>query len=126
MTTAGRSSERVSRPPSISRVDDELVGLDGDLAGEGALGPAEEGCEHLAGGVHVVVDGLLAHDDEAGLFLVDEGLEHLGDGEGLQLDVGLDEDAAVGAHGEGGADGLGTGGEAHADGDDLGCDAFFP
>jgi hypothetical protein len=57
--------------------------------------------------VAVVVDRLLAHDDEAGLLLLDDGLEDLGDGERLDL-VGLHQDAAVGAHGEPGADSLGA------------------
>jgi hypothetical protein len=74
------------------------------------LRPALQGGEHLAGLVGVVVDGLLAADDELGLFLVAQGLEQLGDGQRLEVDVGLDEDAAVGTDGHGGAQGFLTGG----------------
>src|SRR5271165_5712620 len=45
----------------------DRVALDGHLAGEGALRPAEQGGEHLAGGIHVVVDRLLAQDEQPGL-----------------------------------------------------------
>ena len=46
--------------------------------------------QHLAGLVAVVVDGLLAQDHEAGLFLVDQGLEQLSHGQRLQFFIGLD------------------------------------
>ena len=44
-----------------------LLAVDHDLGGEGRLRPAEQGGQHLAGLVAVVVDRLLAEDDEAGL-----------------------------------------------------------
>jgi hypothetical protein len=53
-----------------------------------------QGGEHLAGLVGVVVDGLFAADDDLRLFFVAEGLEELGDGERLEFDVGVDENAA--------------------------------
>src|SRR5882757_388633 len=93
---------------------------DVQLVGEGALRPAEKGGQHLAGLVGVVVDRLLADDHEARLLLVDHGLQELGDGERLELGVGLDEDAAVGAHGERGADRLLALQRAGGKGDDLG------
>ena len=103
---------------------DRAVG-DVELVGEGALRPAEQRGQHLAGGVGIVVDRLLADDHQAGLLLVDHGLEQLGDGQRLQLGVGLHQDAAVGAHGERGADRLlalrGSGGK----GDDLGRGALL-
>ena len=83
-----------------------LVAVDHHLGGEGALRPAEQGGQHLAGLVGIVVDRLLAEDDEAGLFGVDDALQHLGDAERLGLFVGLDQDGAVGAHGECGAQGF--------------------
>ena len=91
-----------------------------DLEREGALRPAEQGCQHLAGLVGIVVDGLLAHDDEIGLLLLDHLGQDLGDGERLDGGVGLDQDAAVGPHGERGADGLAGLLRADGDGDDLG------
>jgi hypothetical protein len=89
------------------------------------LAASPQGGEHLAGLVGVVVDGLLAADDELRLFLVAQGLEQLGDGQRLEVGVGLDEDAAVGADGHGGAQGFLTGGHAAGDGDDFGGDAGF-
>jgi hypothetical protein len=59
--------------------------------------------QHLARLVAVVVDGLLAQDHEAGLFLFDQRLEQLGHGQRLQFFIGLDQDAAVGADGHGSA-----------------------
>ena len=96
------------------------VAVDRDLGGEGALRPAEQRGEHLAGLVAVVVDRLLAEDDEAGLLRLDDAFEDLGDRQRLDDAVGLDEDAAVGAHGERGADRLGglRGADRHRD--DLG------
>ena len=55
-----------------------------------------------------------------GLLLLDDRLQDLGDGERLDGPVGLDQDAAVGAHGERGADGLLRLLRADRDGDDLG------
>src|SRR5690606_30045477 len=49
----------------------------------------------------------------------------LGDGKWLQLLIALHQDAAVGAHGEGGADRLLTALLAARDYDDLACDAGF-
>ena len=67
VTTAGILSLTVSRPPSTSRVTATLPSLDRDLGGEGALRPAEQRRQHLAGLIAVVVDRLLAEDDELGL-----------------------------------------------------------
>ena len=86
--------------------------------------PSERG-QHLAGLVAVVVDRLLAHDDEARLLRRDDALEELGDRERLGQRVGLDEDAAVGAHGERGADGLARLRRADRDDHDLGRLAGF-
>ncbi len=69
----------------------------GDLRSEGRLRPARQRSQHLAGLVGIVVDGLLAADHQIRLFLVAHGLEQLGHGQRLQLDVGLDQDGAVGA-----------------------------
>ena len=120
VTIAGLLSLTVCRPPSTSRVTSDAVALDHELGGEGALRPAEQRGQHLAGLVAVVVDRLLAEDDEAGLLGVDDGLEDLGDRQRLDAAVGLHQDAAVGAHGERGADGLGRLLRADRDRDDLG------
>ena len=84
--------------------DRGFAGTGLELRGEGGLRPAEEGCEHLAGLVAVVVDRLLAEDDDLRLFGLDHALQDLGDGERLDQRVGLDEDRPVGAHGERGAE----------------------
>ena len=87
-------------------VEPLAVAIDHQLGGEGRLRPAEQGGQHLAGLVGVVIDRLLAEDAKLGLLLVDHRLQQLGDAERLQLDIGVDVDAAIGAHGEGGADRL--------------------
>jgi hypothetical protein len=68
--------------------------------------PAGQRGQHLAGLVGVVVDRLLAEDHQARLFLLDDPLQDLRHGQRLGHVVGLDQDAAVGAHGERGADRL--------------------
>ena len=55
-----------------------------------------------------------------GFSCVDDGLEDLGHGERLERLVGLHQDAAIGAHGEPGADGLGGLRRADRHADDLG------
>jgi hypothetical protein len=68
------------------------------------LRPAEEPREHLPRLIAVVVDRLLAHDDEVGLLVLDHALEQLGDGERLDHALlGLHQDGAIGPHGECGA-----------------------
>src|SRR6185437_6478420 len=85
----------------------------------GALRPAEQRGQHLAGLVAVVVDRLFAKDDQAGLLRPDDGFQDLGDGERLDRAVGLHQDAAVGAHRERGADGFGGLRRPDRHGDDL-------
>ena len=127
VTTAGSLSLSVSRPPSTSRVTVIAAALDHDLGGEGGLRPAEQRRQHLAGLIAVVVDRLLAEDDELGLFLVDEGLQELGDGERLDDRAlrRLHEDAAVGAHRERGAERLLRLRRPDGDDDDLGRRALL-
>ena len=74
-----------------------------ELRGEGSLRPAEQAGEHLAGLIAVVVDRLLAEDDEVGAFSSTTRLQDLGDGERLDGASVFDQDGAVGAHGERGA-----------------------
>jgi len=85
----------------------------------------EQGRQHLAGGVVVAVDGLLAHQHQVGLFLLDHRLQQLGDRQRLGIGVRLDQDAAVGAHGQGVADSLLRLDRPDGDGDHLGGDALF-
>ena len=102
-----------------------LAAGDLDLGGEGGLGPVEQGGQHLAHGVVVPVDRLLAHEHQFRLFLVHHRLEQLGHLQGGDVGVGLDQQAAVGAHGQGRADGLLGLHRADGDGDHLGGDPLF-
>ena len=67
------------------------------------MGQIRQGGKHLAGLVAIVVDGLFAQDDEAGLFLVDQGFEKFGHGQGLQLFGSFDKNSTVGTNRHGGA-----------------------
>src|SRR5690606_27049712 len=80
-----------------------LTVADLELGGKGGLRPAEQRCQHLAGLVGIIVNRLLAEDDEARLFSFCDTLQDLGDIERLNSLVGLDQDGAVGTHGERGA-----------------------
>ena len=97
------------------------VALDHELGGECRLRPAEQRRQHLAGLIAIVVDRLLAEDDEARLLRVDDALQDLGDRQRLdRLPLGrFDEKAAIGAHRQRGADRLLRLGGADGDGDDL-------
>ena len=87
--------------------DLERVAVERDLGREGALRPAEQRRQHLAGLVAVVVDGLLAEYDKSGLLGFGDTFEDFRNRERFNHAVDLHEDAAVGTHGERGADGLG-------------------
>ena len=112
--------QRLEAAVDLAR-DERRLALDHELGGERRLRPAEQGREHLAGLIAVVVDRLLAEDDEGRLLGVDHALEQLGDRQRLdRLAFGrLDQDAAVGAHRQRGADRLLRLGRADGDGDDL-------
>lgn len=101
----------------------DLLAVNGHLRGEGSDGAVDETSEHLASLVVVTVDGLLAENVHVGGLLLADGLEDLGDSEGLELSVvahvGNDVDTAVSTHGKGSADGLLGGLGADGDGDDL-------
>ena len=99
----------------------EIGTIDFELGGKGRLRPSEQRRQHLAGLVEIVVDRLLAENDEAGFLFVDDGLEDLGHRQRFDVTLGLDQDAAVGAHGETGADGFGGLGRADRHHHDLGC-----
>lgn len=99
-----------------------LRNVDDKLAGERRLGPVHEAREHLSGLSRVIVDSLLAHDDQVYtvLLLLDECAQGLCDAQWLRSGcrVGhFDVNAAVCTHSKGGTKGLcGLGG---TDGDDL-------
>jgi hypothetical protein len=91
--------------------------VDLHLVGEGGLGPAQVLGQELAHLVVVAVHGLLAEDDQIGALLLDQGGQDARHGVGVEvLLVGLDQDRAISAHGEGGAQLLG--GIVAADGHD--------
>ena len=88
--------------------------------------PAEQSGEHLSGLIAIVVDRLLAQDHQVGFFLFHDAFEDLGDRERLRaLLLGLDQDAAIGPHGQCGPDGLAGLLPTDRDADDLGCLALL-
>ena len=106
--------------------DHGVAVVDRQLGSEGALRPAEQRGEHLARLIAIVVNGLLAEDDEVGLLRLDDALEDLRNRERLDGHVRrLDEDAAVGADGESGADRLLRLCRPHGHDDDFRAAAFF-
>ena len=74
--TAGRSTSSVSRPASTSRVTLRRGLGQLELRGERGLRAVPQRGQHLAGLVVVVVDGLLAEDDEERLFPLDQLEQH--------------------------------------------------
>jgi hypothetical protein len=73
-----------------------------DRRGVGGLTPTEHLGDHLADDVGVVVDRLLAHEDDLGLLGVDELLEGARDHRRLDGVLADHQDGAVRAHGEAG------------------------
>ena len=59
--------------------DREALAVHAHLRRKRALAPAQQGRQHLARLIAIVVDGLLAHDDKLWAFLLDDLLEDLGD-----------------------------------------------
>src|SRR5262252_3454055 len=100
--------------------DQKAIALDQQFRCKGALRPAGERRQHLPGLIAVVVNRLLAHDDETGLLLLDDGLEDLSDRERLERLVRLHQNTAVGSHRQAGADGLGRLRRADRHANDLG------
>ncbi len=97
-----RQQQRLEAAVDLAHNADLAVG-EFYLRGESSLRPAEQTGEHLTRLIAVVVDRLLAHDDEIDAFVLDHALQELGDAERLDHRVGLDQDGAVGTHGERGA-----------------------
>jgi hypothetical protein len=98
-----------------------------DLGGKRRLRQVSQRSQHLAGLVAVVVNRLLAQNDQARLLFVDQSLEQLGHGQGLQIQIGwgLDQNAAVGTDGHGGAQGFLALGHAARHGNHFAGQAFF-
>ena len=90
-----------------------------DLRRKSGLGPVPQRGEHLPGLVAVVVDRLLAEQDEPRVLAAGELEQHACHGRRLECRVRLDEDRAVGAHGERVAQLLLGFARPDADGDDL-------
>ena len=72
-----------------------------DSGCEGGLGPAESGGQELAGLGRVVVDGLLAHQDQLRFESSSQFGEDTRDVPGVQRFGGVDADRPVGSHGQG-------------------------
>jgi hypothetical protein len=83
------------------------IARDRELRGEGRLRPAQQRGQHLARRVHVVVDGLLAARTSPGASSRTTGGQQLRHGQRLDVLVHvrrrLDQDRAVRAHGQRGA-----------------------
>jgi len=105
--------------------DLRLRAIEFDLRSERCLRAIPQCREHLAGLVVVVVDALLAEDHQLRRFLLDELEEDAGRGERLDLRVRLDQDRAVGAHGEAGTQLLLGISRPDADDDDFAGAAFL-
>ena len=83
VTIAGSfRATRLQAAVDFARHLDRAV-ADHHFRGESALAPAGQRREHLAGLVAIVVDRLLAENDEAGLLGRDDALEQFGDRERL-------------------------------------------
>ena len=122
---AGSLSFTVCKPAVDFARYQQRVAVERDFGSEGALRPAEQRRQHLAGLIAVVVDRLLAEDDQTGLLRVSDGFEDFRHRQRLDRAFGLDQDAAVGAHGERGADRLGGLLRSDRNGDDFGRLAGF-
>ena len=104
----------------------EIGTIDFELGGKGRLRPAKQSSQHLAGLVGIVVDRLLAENDQPGLLFVSNGFQNLRNRQRFDIAFGLDQDAAVGAHGKTGPDGFRGLRRADRHHDHLGRLAGFP
>src|SRR5690606_27241748 len=78
-----------------------LVTVNNHFRGEGALAHASRTSQHLASLVVVGIDGLLAKNNQLGLFSLNNGLQQLGRFEGLNFFVSLDVDTTVSTQSQG-------------------------
>ena len=87
--------------------------------------PAHQRGQHLPGLVGIVVDGLLAQDDQLHALFLSHGLEQLGHGQGLKLRVRFHQHGPVGTNGHRGAQRLAAGRDTATHRDDLGGRAML-
>lgn len=82
--------------------------LNVNFAGLRSLGPPEETSKHLTSLTLVTVNSLLTEKHEVHILLLNNGLQHLGDGQWLRATVALlryvNVESSIGAHGHGGAE----------------------
>ncbi len=105
--------------------DLRFIAINGDGAGEGGLRAAPQRGQHLAGLAGVVVNGLLAHQHQAGLFFFNQFQERARGGKRLDGGIGDHMNGAVGAHRQAVADMRLAVGRAHGDHDHFGSQAFI-
>jgi hypothetical protein len=94
-----------------------------DLASLCSLGPAKQTSKHLTSLTLVTVNSLLAQQHEVDVFLLDNGAQHLGNGQRLRAAVALiryiDVECAVSAHGHSCAQDIGGLGSTGGESDDI-------
>lgn len=86
------------------------------------LRPPQQPRKHLPRLPLVPINRLLPQQHQVNVLLLDNAFEHLGDGQRLRAVIALgdvDVEGAVGAHGHGGAQGVGTFGAAGREGEDV-------
>ena len=98
--TAGRSTSSVSSPASTSRVTLAEVSVSSSFEANVACGRFHRAASIWPGLVVVVVDGLLAEDDEERLFAFHELEQHARDVERLERRVGNHVQRALRTHGQ--------------------------
>ncbi len=96
--TAGRSTSIVSRPASTSRVTLATLPFDLDFRRKRRLRAIPQRSQHLPGLVAIVVDGLLAEDDDLRLFFFDQLEQDARCGQRLDRLCCDDMDRAIRAH----------------------------
>ncbi len=107
VTTAGElEADRLQAAIDLAG-DIHLAIADHHLRGKRALAPAQKRRKHLSGLVAIIVDGLLAKNDQPRRFGERDGFQKFGDGERFDRLIRLDENAAIGAHRKPASDRLG-------------------
>ena len=104
-----------------------MIALDADFVGEGPLRAAHQRGDHLADLVRIVVNRLLASNDQLRALFLGHSLDDLGDRQRLSLVIvaNLDQHGAVRTHGQRGAQRFLGLGRADRKRDDLGHHALF-
>src|SRR4030095_12953859 len=104
---------------------DHRAALDHHFRGEGALRPAKQCSEHLTGLIAVIVDRLLAQDDQIRGFLEGDRFKDFCYRERLQFSLKTDQDAAVGAQRQGRTNGFFGSRRPDRDADDFGSQTLL-